>query len=456
MGKHIVLFVTIDCLRFDYIDELNKIIPRNMPRIQYRNFYASGPYTWASFPSIFTGTYPFMFNYRFGRKLKPRITMAQLFKELGYRTFGITGNNVFLSRYYGYSIGFDKYIDYMDIGSSDRKVLSKALVFLRKFLLKKKGVLSITNRLAGVFEELLFTLVLKKVPEEYTINCKRETNNLLDIIEEVVSKGYDKVFIWIHYMDLHPPYNELVRYMLSKDMLFIRAMEFGLISCNRKYLSLAKEAYLRSLKILFKTLRDALSGIIDSVTSKDYSIDIVLTSDHGEEFGEHGGFGHQGIIGMNYNIYHLYNELLKIPLIIASNRIDTSRSDYRLFSHIDLLPTILSLTNRGHSILKILPGRNILDTSTNEHSMVVSESEALKICDETYGLAYSIITSNGYKYILHPIYGIEIYNINDDPLEEKVIKDKDLLMKARNLLVYHHRNKLSLMIKYKMFLSKHV
>lgn len=61
---------------------------------------------------------------------------------------------------------------------------------------------------------------------------------------------------------------------------------------------------------------------------------IIVTSDHGEEFLDHGGIEHSTT---------LYQELLDIPLIISGTGIPSGITDSTLAGQIDILPTILSL-----------------------------------------------------------------------------------------------------------------
>ena len=64
---------------------------------------------------------------------------------------------------------------------------------------------------------------------------------------------------------------------------------------------------------------------------------IFLTSDHGEEFKDHGSMGHMRT---------LYRESIRVPLIIVFPR--KIKSDQRVeepASLVDILPTVLSLAN---------------------------------------------------------------------------------------------------------------
>jgi arylsulfatase A-like enzyme len=62
---------------------------------------------------------------------------------------------------------------------------------------------------------------------------------------------------------------------------------------------------------------------------------IILFADHGEEFGDHGGWAHG---------HSLYNELIKIPLIVKfpGNK-QAGLEVYNVVSIVDIIPTVLAL-----------------------------------------------------------------------------------------------------------------
>jgi len=80
-----------------------------------------------------------------------------------------------------------------------------------------------------------------------------------------------------------------------------------------------------SLGALFDSLRS--SGLWNQLL-------IVVTSDHGEEFAEHGGFGH----------HTLYEEILRVPLLVKWPRGDHAGTiNEALSSSVDLAPTLLEV-----------------------------------------------------------------------------------------------------------------
>jgi arylsulfatase A-like enzyme len=81
---------------------------------------------------------------------------------------------------------------------------------------------------------------------------------------------------------------------------------------------------------------------------------VISTADHGELAGSHGGLRGKGPFP--------YEEMTHVPLVIAHPQYSGGRSCRALTSHIDLLPTLVGLTDapedRRRAVTKGLPGRD--------------------------------------------------------------------------------------------------
>jgi arylsulfatase A-like enzyme len=102
-----------------------------------------------------------------------------------------------------------------------------------------------------------------------------------------------------------------------------------------------------------------LVDTLNTVGVRDRSV-VILTSGHGEEFGEHGARGHGT---------HLYEETLHIPLLFAGGPIRGGKRSSTVASHIDMAPTILDLAKipvpkwmQGRSLAAELEGRSAVST----------------------------------------------------------------------------------------------
>ncbi len=81
---------------------------------------------------------------------------------------------------------------------------------------------------------------------------------------------------------------------------------------------------------------------------------VVFTSDHGELGGSHGGLRNKGPVAYEQNVH--------VPMIIVHPNTVGGQSTQALTSHIDVLPTLVGLTNSDNKIMseitKDLPGRD--------------------------------------------------------------------------------------------------
>lgn len=88
--------------------------------------------------------------------------------------------------------------------------------------------------------------------------------------------------------------------------------------------------YEREVRGFDDTMRDFV-GRLDKVTDPSRLL-LVLSSAHGEEFGEHGALGHGS---------HLYDETVRVPLMLRGLGLRAGSRYRGTIGHIDLAPTIL-------------------------------------------------------------------------------------------------------------------
>ena len=132
---------------------------------------------------------------------------------------------------------------------------------------------------------------------------------------------------------------------------------------------------------------------------------IILTSDHGEAFGEHGYFRHRTA----------HREILHVPLILHIPGFSAKRIK-PMVSLIDVFPTLLDLTN-GITPHK-MDGKTLLP---------LIKGTRRKIHDYLYGESFSsqISVSNGkWKLIYTERKNKELYHILKDPYEKRDVSEK--------------------------------
>ena len=163
-------------------------------------------------------------------------------------------------------------------------------------------------------------------------------------------------FAYLHFMDVHNPYRP--PRFLRKEFVTVKGRDLyrkGVPEGDRvptaadlEYMIALYDAEIRFVDLVLEDLvrglgeRDALSDTV-----------LILTSDHGDEFMDHGGLGHGS---------HLERELIHVPLLIAGVPTE-ARREPALSRHIDVAPTFLELAGlkspalfEGHSLLHSMSG----------------------------------------------------------------------------------------------------
>ena len=180
------------------------------------------------------------------------------------------------------------------------------------------------------------------------------TRKLLNLLRQAPAKP---TFALLHTYEVHSPYEPPPEYEKLWNIY-----ESSLPATNEVLKPLQKtageqltEADFNRLEALYdagiRYTDDVLRSFfaeLESIGFLDHAL-VIITADHGEEFGDHGGLLH----GMS-----LYEELLHVPLILVGSETAAARVDPRLVSMVDLAPTILKYA--GLAVPGHMEGRNLL------------------------------------------------------------------------------------------------
>jgi arylsulfatase A-like enzyme len=146
----------------------------------------------------------------------------------------------------------------------------------------------------------------------------------------------------VHYMDVHEPYVPPPRYLKCVDASIDMSRErmFTLF----KEVVLSRDASNAQTVELLRKLYQAHVCEVDAYVGRLFELlerhgvlrdaTVILSTDHGDEFGEHGGLSHDG---------KMYEELVHVPQIIVNPPEGAASVCHTLVSGIDLPPTILHL-----------------------------------------------------------------------------------------------------------------
>jgi len=277
-----VIVVSFDALRPDYLGTHGH--PRNVsPRIDqfadesivFERAYSVAPVTPTSFAAAFSGSLPPR-GFRAWRFVTGN-TLAERFRAEGYETVAFM-NNVQLTAKRGFDRGFDDY---------------------RWF--KNVSAIALFNQVQAWLDE----------PRE------------------------GPFFVWVHFLPPHAPY----RFRPRAEHLYDPAYEGPFEKTTGVTFSSESDEDTARIRSLYEgeifVLDDVFGRFLDSLSERglDRNSIVVFTSDHGEEFGEHGGFQH-GLV---------YEEHLRIPFMIRHPRVEEGIRTDRVYRNIDLLPTLVGL-----------------------------------------------------------------------------------------------------------------
>lgn len=174
------------------------------------------------------------------------------------------------------------------------------------------------------------------------------------------------------------------------------------------------------MKLLYKTklnlMDHSLGSFLDKLQSKDLNGNtvVVIMSDHGDEFTEHGKFAHYQSI---------YNEVINTPLIFFAPGL-SSRKVLDVTQNIDILPTILDITKipipekvQGQSLVNLMVG---VEGEVDRYAISELTEVDASIQNDTWKLiAFNYVDDSP---------TLELYNLENDPLEQTNIINQDRIV----------------------------
>jgi len=332
--KNVVL-LTIDTLRRDVLGcygggTLTPFIDSVQGRcIRFNKAHSAGPYTQAAFPGILTSSYYLEYGRQKGLSNR-RILVSEVLKKAGVTTAAFH-SNPYISGYFGWNRGWDVFYDSMEDDVTD------TIPYIKADKINRKADTWLSSHVRGGIRK--------------------------------------PFFLWLHYMDVHEPYVPERKYIdlvdpsirMTEDEMFRLFKEVLLKrdASDRGIVETLKKLYLAHVREIDDAVRD-LFGILEKwKVLKDSWV--ILTTDHGDEFGEHGGLSHDG---------KMYSELVHIPLILHDPGREKGEVCETLVSTLDVSPTIVYLFGlppvkefEGDSLLPLqdYPEKGVFGEAVDKH-----------------------------------------------------------------------------------------
>ncbi|MCP4644194.1 MAG: sulfatase [bacterium] len=360
-----LLLITADAARADWTDwavlentgdpEANFGLGTR-PAVRYERCYSLAPWTLPSMIGMFTSQYPASISpgadeaqymaelERYGVD-EGAVLLAELLKERGYVTGACVANGLLYDPD-GLLRGFD------------HTRLYSYRTHVRRGLLDNLPILQ--DSLMRVFPG-----VVDKRPADTTAAVTAYADRFLSRY-----RGRP-FFLWLHYMDPHGPYAPPERYQPDDGgpPVFCPADPYwDAPPTDANGDIIVPESERAHIAALYRGEIQYVHEAIDGLLDKHFGEHgagwpyICITSDHGEEFWDHGRQGH----GQS-----LYDELVQVPLAITGPDI-APRSIHRPVSGLDVIPTLAGLV--GLSPQDAWRGRALQEALRDELVPVPAES----------------------------------------------------------------------------------
>ncbi len=310
-----VLFIVVDTLRADHLPAYGyrAIHTPNLDRfvadgVRFDQAFVNASWTRPSFASILTGRYPSSHRTTTKPDALPDAltTLPEALRAGGYATLGVV-TNYNVAPFFNFHQGFDRYL-YLEpefvLGANDTAAKLLLVQFLRQRIERARAARGKVARGSAYQDAEVVNRVLL---------------GLLD------GHGETPWFMFACYMDPHDPY-----YPHPYDGTgYSRAANPHPRPDEAARLIALYGGEIEYWDLHFGRLLDELKrrGLYDALT-------IIVTSDHGEEFMEHGGYWHGTT---------LYDEQQRVPLIM---KLPNGEQAGSVVSHwvesVDIMPTLLA------------------------------------------------------------------------------------------------------------------
>ncbi len=383
-----VLLVVVDTERADHVSAYGysrKTTPAADSLAEHGALFldatVQASFSQGSYASMFTGLYPQSHGVRdhpsiLGLELD---TLAESLKAAGYRTAGFHSHNLLALPEWGYAQGMDTY--------------------------------------------------------RFTPSATHTVNAALDWISK---QSENRWFLFVQFMEPHAPYEPPAPFNTAfgarpDGFLAGRSrgsgepypaswmFDFESQGIPPQDLEYLKSLYDGEIAYADSELGRLMAGI-DRLGLRDRTL-VVYTADHGEAFGEHGVyFNHDAT---------LYQEVLRVPLIVSNPRIFPQRISVEdPAREIDLMPTVLDLVNLP--IPRAVEGESLLSLVAGKHEDRWSFAESRPLEPSRTGLKNYKTTvpgeegkwrsakGDGFKLIRIPVAignEVELYDLGEDPGE---------------------------------------
>lgn len=248
----------------------------------------------------------------------------------------------------------------------------------------------------------------------------------------------ERFFLFVHYWDPHTPYNqpEEFRRVFHHEPGRLDDLEVKTAPVGYRYVpgwgrvgelwepkpeegKPTVDLYDGEIRFVDSLIGEVMEAL-ETLGLADETV-VMITSDHGEQLGQHGMYGHAG----------LHESVTHIPLIMWSpSTLPQGRVVEGYVQQADIAPTVLTLLGLPEDKMPRFDGESLLPVAEGQRE---ARREAFIEDHE-----YRAVLSGEWKYIMDfsSLQG-ELYNLRDDPMEvlNLVEDEKDLARSMRDKLI---------------------
>ena len=421
-GRPNVLLITMDTVRADHLSVYgyDRETSPELARLArestlYRRAIAVSDFTLPTHASIFTGLYPSWHGAYYsppdnpaGRPLgRGARTLAETLSMNGYWTGGVVANHAYLHPYFGLNRGFEAY---------DYRRPVELLAHDRPFYLRN-AALGVVRRVEDI-----------SAMASPTLRATDINRRALQMLEE---RGNKSFFLFLNYMDAHTPFAAPPPFdsrFPGKDPGFRPAADrtvedavYSAVLTGKRSLTPAERAHFISQYdggiAYVDSQIGALLSRLRELNLYDNTL-IIVTSDHGNAFGEHELIDH----GNGF----VYQDQVHVPLIVKYPHQSDAKVSDALATQVDLMPTILEQT--GAQPMPNLQGRSLSKPRTEDSDVIYAEARAPRRWAAANSRLRGIrraIFSGSLELISWSLGPSQLYDLQTDPQEAHNVFDEN-------------------------------
>jgi arylsulfatase A-like enzyme len=406
-----ILVILVDTLRADHLScygykrETSPHIDRIAQQgVLFENAFAPSSYTLPSHASILTGLYPYEHGVEWDtpRALfdAPHPSLGNAFQPQGYRTAAFSANIYWFTRALGFGRGFVHFEDYFQsIGD---------MIF------------------RTVYGRAFETFVLQKIGFEDIPARKRAADVNRSFLKWVDRDTKRPFFAFLNYMDTHDPYlpPKPYRAKFSKLKNPGGILNWRVGRDDPKLTKAQIDSEIAAYDGGIAYVDDQIGQLLNELRVRGFkkNLLVVITSDHGEAFGEHGTFLHGN---------SLFQEEIHVPLIFwRPGQVPSGVYVAQPVSIVSLADTLMDLIGMngsspfsGRSLAEFWEAPQPPEAWPHPMAEINRQTWVPERAPVFHGRIRALVTPK-WHYIVNEALGTEIYDWKNDLQESNNLANK--------------------------------